>query len=45
MTTRKNSSSVSKAIKGNDILYLSNRDETQGLDIQLDMQGYTIIAL
>ncbi|WP_155820741.1 hypothetical protein [Liquorilactobacillus mali] len=45
MTTIKNSSSVTKATKGNTTYYLSNRDEQRGIDIQLDMQGYTVIAL
>ena len=31
--------------KGYTIGYLSNRDIEQGKDIELDMQGYTIIAL
>lgn len=31
--------------KGYIIGYLSKRDEENGLDVQLDMQGYTIIAL
>ena len=45
MTTRKNSSSTLKAQKGLDVLYLCNRDEINGLDIYMDMQGYTLIAL
>lgn len=51
MTKTKNTSSISMAIlrneKGQVIkqLYLSRRDEEQGIDIQLDMQGYEIIAL
>lgn len=50
MTKTKNRCSVSKAVKTNEkgrktILYLSSRDEEKGLDIQLDMQGYIIIAL
>lgn len=46
MTTRKNASSTVKAIKKDETtLYLCNRDELNGLDIQLDLQGYTIIAL
>jgi len=45
MTTRKNSNSTLKAKKGSDILYLCNRDEINGLDSYLDMQGYVIIAL
>ena len=27
------------------ICYLSNKDIEQGLDVSLDLQGYTIIAL
>ena len=42
MTKNKNRSSVSKAVKGTSVVYLSSRDEEQGLDIILDMQGYTI---
>jgi len=42
MTKNKNASSVSKAVKGKEIIYLSLRDEEQGIDMQLDMQGYTI---
>ena len=45
MTKNKNRSSVSKAVKGNEIIYLSSRDEEKGLDIMLDMQGYTIEAI
>jgi len=45
MTNKKNNSSVSKATKGHDIIYLSSRDEEKGLDIMLDMQGYTIEAI
>ena len=47
MSIRKNKYSVSKIKKkkGNVIGYLSTRDEENGLDIHLDSQGYTIIAL
>ena len=45
MTTIKNSSSVAKAVKGKEVIYLSSHDETQGNDIALDLQGYTITAL
>lgn len=45
MSKRKNKYSVSVAIKGNHKIYLSSRDEQNGLDIRLDMQGYTIISL
>lgn len=31
--------------KGNVIGYLSTRDEENGLDVVLDLQGYTIVAL
>ena len=34
-----------KNSKGSIIGYLSNRDLEQGLDVSLDLQGYTIIAL
>lgn len=45
MTNTKNTSSTLKAVKGNDVIYLSQRDETAGRDIALDLQGYTITAL
>lgn len=45
MTYTKNASSTLKAIKGDEVVYLSQRDETRGLDAKLDMQGYTITAL
>ena len=45
MTTVKNASSTLKAVKGNEVVYLSQRDETSGRDIELDMKGYTIVAL
>lgn len=47
MANKKNKYSVSKVLskKGNVIGYLSTRDEENGLDIRLDSQGYTIIAL
>ena len=45
MTNTKNTSSILKAVKGNDVVYLSQRDETAGRDIDLDLQGYTIIVL
>lgn len=44
MTTIKNSSSTLKAVKGNEVLYLSQRDENNGVDVKLDLQGYTITA-
>ena len=47
MSIKKNKYSTCKVInkKGNIIGYLSTRDEENGLDIRLDSQGYTIIAL
>lgn len=45
MTNKKNKCSVAKAIKGDKVIYLSTRDEQKGIDIQLDLQGYKIIAL
>ena len=47
MSERKNKFSVSKVLnkKGTIIGYLSTRDEENGVDIRLDSQGYTIVAL
>ena len=47
MSIKKSKYSVAKVLnqKGNIIGYLSTRDEENGLDISLDSQGYTIIAL
>lgn len=47
MSIKKSKYSVSKVINknGNIIGYLSTRDEENGLDISLNMQGYTIVAL
>lgn len=47
MAIKKNKHSVAVVLneKGNVVGYLSAQDESQGLDIQLNMQGYTIIAL
>lgn len=47
MAIKQNKHSVAKVVnsKGHTIGYLSARDESRGLDIQLDSQGYTIIAL
>lgn len=47
MSERKNKYSVSKVLnkKGTIVGYLSTRDEENGLDIRLDMNGYTIVAL
>ena len=47
MPFKKNKYSTAKVInkKGNIIGYLCNRDEEKGLDISLDLQGYTIVSL
>ena len=45
MTYTKNNSSVSKATKGSEVVYLSARDESHGVDILLDLQGYTVETL
>lgn len=50
MTTTKNKYSVSKATKKLNngkihVIYLSSRDEEQGKDISLDMNGWTVEAL
>lgn len=45
MTKTKNNSSVSKATKDSEVIYLSSRDEQHSMDITLDMQGYTIETL
>lgn len=45
MAYTKNASSTVKAVKGNEVIYLSQADEARGLDAKLDMQGYEIIAL
>ena len=47
MSIKKSKYSVAKVLskKGNVIGYLSTRDEENGLDISLDSQGYTIVAL
>lgn len=47
MTTKKNNSSTIKATENatGQIWYLCNRDEENGLDTYLDMNGYTIEAL
>lgn len=44
-TKNKYSTCIVKNNKGYIIGYLSNRDIEQGLDVSLDLQGYTIIAL
>ena len=41
----KNKYSVAVATKGNNVLYLSQRDEEQGIDIQLDAQGWDIVSI
>ena len=45
MANKKNKHSVSKAVKGKEVIYLSAKDEEKGIDIILDMQGYKITAL
>lgn len=45
MTTQLTAKSTVKATKGNKVIYLNARDEERGLDITLDMQGYTLEAL
>ena len=47
MSIKKNKYSTCKVLnkKGQIIGYLSTRDEENGLDSILDLQGYTIIAL
>ena len=46
MAKTKNKYSVAKVTKNGKLLgYLSSRDEEQGLDIVLDLQGYTIESL
>ena len=47
MAIRKNKYSVAAVInkKGRIVGYLSTRDEENGLDARLDMQGYKIVAL
>ena len=45
MAKKKNRHSVAVATKGNEKIYLSAKDEEKGLDILLDLQGYTITAL
>ena len=41
----KNKYSVAVATKGGKTLYLSQRDEEQGFDIQLDMQGWNVVSI
>ena len=47
MSIKKSKFSVAKVLnkKGTIVGYLSTRDEENGLDIRLDTQGYTIVAL
>lgn len=47
MSIKKNKFSTCKVLnkKGQIIGYLSTRDEENGIDSILDLQGYTIIAL
>lgn len=45
MSKTKTKYSTVKAVKGKEVIYLSAKDEEKGLDIQLDLQGYTITAL
>lgn len=47
MAERKNKYSVTKVINKNGVIvgYLSTRDEENGLDTRLDLQGFTIVAL
>ena len=47
MSERKNKFSVAKVLNknGNIVGYLSTRDEENGLDVSLDLKGYTIVAL
>ena len=47
MSIKKSKYSVAKVLskKGTIIGYLSSRDEENGLDISLDLQGYTIVTL
>ncbi len=47
MSIKKNKFSTCKVLnkKGQIIGYLSNRDEENGLDIELDLKGYTIMPL
>ena len=47
MSIKKNKNSVVVVLKENSkaLGYLSQRDIDNGLDITLDLQGYTIVAL
>lgn len=45
MAKKQNKHSVLKATKGSEVIYLSSKDEQKGIDIILDLKGYTITAL
>lgn len=47
MSIKKNKYSTCKVLNENGTVvgYLSSRDEEREVDIRLDMQGYTIVAL
>lgn len=45
MSKSQNRYSVCKASKGRRTIYLSNTDIENGLDISLDMQGYSVESL
>lgn len=45
MVKNKNASSTVKATLGTNVWHLSQRDEEKGLDIELNEQGYEIVAL
>ena len=47
MSIKKSKYSVAAVLnkKGNIVGYLSTSDEENGLDIELDLKGYTILAL
>ena len=47
MSIKKSKFSVAKVLNKNGTIvgYLSTRDEEQGRDIELDLKGYTILAL
>ena len=45
MTTKQNASSTVKATKNSVVVYLSARDEAQGIDSILDLDGWKIEAL
>lgn len=45
MSNTQATNSTVKAVKGNETFYLTAQDEANGLDIKLDLQGYTIVPL